>query len=158
LASALKQCERHLPDFDETLSALVEELKEDRSALEAHIEKMVQLANGALQIRIHGDLHLGQILIAQGDVYFIDFEGEPVRSLEERRSRACAGRDLAGLLRSFDYAVAGFDLEGGATGAGGGIVAEAEALAIPATADLADRRHELVIRFCATATEAVLRG
>src|SRR5690606_31045366 len=83
LASALKQCERHLPDFDETLSALVEELKEDRSALEAHIEKMAQLANGALQIRIHGDLHLGQILIAQGDVYFIDFEGEPVRSLEE---------------------------------------------------------------------------
>ena len=157
LASALRQCERHLPQFDGSLSSLVEELKDDRAALEAQIEKLVQSANGALQIRIHGDLHLGQILIAQGDVYFIDFEGEPVRPLDERRSRSFPWRDLAGLLRSFDYAVAVFDSEGGATAAGG-ITGEAEALAIPATANLADRRHELVIRFCATATEAVLRG
>src|SRR5690606_27367334 len=157
LASALKQCERHLPDFDETLSALVEELKEDRSALEAHIEKMAQLATGCLQIRIHGDLHLGQILIAQGDVYFIDFEGEPVRTLEERRARSFPWRDLAGLLRSFDYAVAAFDSQPDAgIGSSTAVAAEVEALAIPDTVDLSERRHELIKRFCRTATEALL--
>jgi maltose alpha-D-glucosyltransferase/alpha-amylase len=54
-------------------------------------------------IRIHGDFHLGQILIVKDDIFIIDFEGEPRRKLDERRRKAPAARDVAGLIRSIDY-------------------------------------------------------
>ena len=78
----------------------------ERETLAASVRRLARSGLGATVTRIHGDLHLGQALIANGDVYIIDFEGEPAKPLAQRRSKNHRLRDVAGMLRSFDYAAA----------------------------------------------------
>src|SRR5262249_49204235 len=70
-----------------------------------HIEAGRDATYQGMKIRHHGDFHLGQVLIAKDDAYILDFEGETRRTLEERRGKEPPARDVAGFLRSIDYAV-----------------------------------------------------
>ncbi len=67
-------------------------------------EPLRETAVSAARIRHHGDYHLGQVLYTGSDFMIIDFEGEPARTLQERRLKALAMRDIAGMVRSFQYA------------------------------------------------------
>jgi maltose alpha-D-glucosyltransferase/alpha-amylase len=80
-------------------------LLERRQVILDHIARALPPAINAVKIRHHGDFHLGQVLLAKDDAFILDFEGEPERSLAERRGKAPAGRDVAGLVRSIDYSV-----------------------------------------------------
>ncbi len=106
LAAAYAALERARPQAAAETIALIDRLVALRGALEAALPRLAQAGVGTVKTRIHGDFHLGQILAAQGDAYLIDFEGEPAKSLAERRAKGSALRDVAGLLRSFAYAAA----------------------------------------------------
>ena len=91
---------------DEETAAHVSFLREQRQPLMNRIRSVARSAQGRTRTRIHGDLHLGQVLVTGSDVMIIDFEGEPAKPLAERRSKDLPLRDVAGVLRSFDYAAA----------------------------------------------------
>lgn len=83
--------------------AEVPELAPHRQAIEAFHARARAGAWPELQ-RIHGDLHLGQVLLVPGHGWvLLDFEGEPMRPMHDRRRPDLPGRDVAGMLRSFDY-------------------------------------------------------
>ena len=80
-------------------------LAELSPAISAELETLAEAGTTAADIRVHGDYHLGQVLVdgSAERVMPIDFEGEPTRPIAERRSKTSAAKDVAGMLRSFDY-------------------------------------------------------
>jgi len=82
---------------------LVDQVLAQRATLRDRLGALLPQDIDGLNIRHHGDFHLGQILIVKDDIFIIDFEGEPRRALNERRRKAPAARDVAGLIRSIDY-------------------------------------------------------
>jgi maltose alpha-D-glucosyltransferase / alpha-amylase len=113
-----------------------------REPLVRAVRDLAAKGRGSQVTRIHGDLHLGQVLVANGDVFIIDFEGEPAKPLEQRRAKNSPWRDVAGMLRSFDYAAAVVDRKSRESHAH-----------LPET-----RRTAFLEGFVARATEAFLTG
>src|SRR6476620_2981885 len=94
---------RRRSEFSEHDRQLVDALLACREALPTRLRELLPENVAAMKIRHHGDFHLGQMLIVKDDVAIIDFEGEPRRSIADRRRKAPAARDAAGLIRSIDY-------------------------------------------------------
>ncbi|MGH7686700.1 MAG: maltokinase N-terminal cap-like domain-containing protein [Candidatus Dormibacteria bacterium] len=86
--------------------AVLDELRRNRDTIAAVFDAVSALQPSGLRARVHGDLHLGQTLRTDSGWVILDFEGEPDRSPEQRRRRTSPLVDVAGMLRSFDYAAA----------------------------------------------------
>jgi maltose alpha-D-glucosyltransferase/alpha-amylase len=105
------QINRTLDALKLRMSSLVNETADDAATI---LSRRIELFSRAYSItsatpsgkaiRIHGDYHLGQVLRSKNDFVLLDFEGEPARSLAERRKKQCPLKDVAGMLRSFSYA------------------------------------------------------
>ncbi|MGI0151946.1 MAG: phosphotransferase, partial [Thermoplasmata archaeon] len=93
-----------LDRLPEAVRPLATELLGREGDVERRFRRLLERRYSGQRIRIHGDLHLGQVLWTGKDFVIIDLEGEPLRPITERRLKRSALRDVAGMLRSFDYA------------------------------------------------------
>ncbi len=96
----LKQRRDTLKDAERPL---VDQLLAQQTAVPDRLKALLPRQIDGLNIRLHGDFELSQMLIVKDDIFIIDFEGDPRRSIAERRRKAPAARDVAGLVRSIDY-------------------------------------------------------
>ncbi|MQA99948.1 MAG: hypothetical protein GEU78_06600 [Actinobacteria bacterium] len=101
---------------DRLIAVGLKELEEPVPAIEEKFARALEVSDAGLKIRAHNDYHLGQVLLTGRGWMILDFEGEPARSLEERRSKQSPFKDVAGMLRSFNYAATAVLFERGRPG------------------------------------------
>ncbi|MGD9935627.1 MAG: putative maltokinase, partial [Dehalococcoidia bacterium] len=93
-----------MPSLPEAAKGLADEVLSRQQDIVAHVGDIARWRLEGKRMRHHGDFHLGQVLFTGRDFVIIDFEGEPARSLSERRIKRSPFRDVAGMVRSYNYA------------------------------------------------------
>lgn len=95
---------KQLKELPESIRASTEKLLAREAKVLAIFQSLTKGRIGASRIRIHGDLHLGQVLFTGKDFVIVDFEGEPAVPLSQRKIKRSPFKDVAGMFRSFQYA------------------------------------------------------
>jgi len=104
LRRAFTLLEKKLCDLPATFRDEAKEVLNAEQEILAREKRLLDRRTNAAKIRIHGDYHLGQLLYTGKDFVILDFEGEPARPLSERKLKRSVLRDVAGMMRSFQYA------------------------------------------------------
>jgi maltose alpha-D-glucosyltransferase / alpha-amylase len=104
LRRALTSLEKKLSDVPAKFRSEAREVLAEEKEILAREKRLLDRRTNAAKIRIHGDYHLGQLVYTGKDFVILDFEGEPARPLSDRKMKRSALRDVAGMMRSFQYA------------------------------------------------------
>jgi maltose alpha-D-glucosyltransferase / alpha-amylase len=104
LRRAFTSLEKKLSDVPAKFRSEAREVLAAEREILAREKRLLDRRTNAAKIRIHGDYHLGQLVYTGKDFVILDFEGEPARPLSDRKMKRSALRDVAGMMRSFQYA------------------------------------------------------
>jgi maltose alpha-D-glucosyltransferase/alpha-amylase len=102
---SLDRLARRREALPESIRADTDRLLAQRDSILSRIAAHASDRSQGTKTRLHGDYHLGQVLVVQNDFVITDFEGEPSRTMDERSEKQSPLKDVAGMLRSFDYAM-----------------------------------------------------